>query len=621
MKTLKIENDILETVVDALGKSEMFSELNKKARKQIASRAELAEYSPGEIIVEEKAPSDSFLLIVSGEVAIMHFHKASDQLEELGRMKPYKILGEIGILLDMERTATVQAVETTRMLKFDKTLFNYMYDNIPAFGLAVSRNLARRVQQLSSFVHVPLPIHDLAKSPPAPDVLKLIPMDFIIRHRVIPIETEGKQLRVGFVNDPTPNILSAIRRFLPSMELKLAHVESNKFEEVIRSKAGLDDWYEVAPEKAEPEVVVERSSPQLDQLLKRMVAEGASDLHLTAGHAPYWRIDGDIQAIADTKILGREEVLDLLLPIMNESKQSEFSEKFDTDFVYPIANLARFRVSIFRDDSGVCAVFRYIPSKILTFEQLGLPESLKKFCEHPKGLVLVTGPTGSGKSSTLAAMIDHINKTRAEHIITMEDPIEFAHTSDKCLVNQREIGRHAVSYTRAIRAALREDPDIILVGEMRDLETIQMAIEMANTGHLVFGTLHTATAMSTMARIIDAFPPDQQNQVKNSLSDTLKGVVAQTLCKRIGGGRVAAIEVLVVNVAVSNLIREEKFPQIESYMQTGKAQGNTILNEELAKLVRTKTVDFQEAMSKSDNKADLEKRLESTPQLRLDKKK
>jgi len=620
MKTLKIENDVLEMAVSGMGKSEMFSELKDHSLRQIADRAELVEYSPGEIIVEEKSPSDSFLMILSGEVAVMHYHQANDELEELGRMEPCQIIGEIGILLDTNRTATVQAVETTQMLKFDKTLFNYMYENIPAFGLSVSRNLARRVQQLSSFIHIPLPVYDIAQNPPNPDVIKLLPIDFIIRHRVVPIDTEGNLLQIGFVNDPTPNVLNAVRRFLPSMELKMVHVENNDFEEVIRSQSGLDDWYAVHAKPAAPDLAVESKSPQLDKILKRMVAEGASDLHLTAGHVPYWRIDGDIRPIEDAKIIDTEEVLELILPVMSKTKQQEFAEKLDADFVYPLPDVARFRTNIYRAERGVCAAFRLVPSQILSFEQLALPQILKKLCDHPKGMILVTGPTGSGKSTTLAAMIDYINKTRNDHIITMEDPIEFAYTSNRSLISQREIGRHAVSYARAISAALREDPDIILVGEMRDLETMALALETANTGHLVLGTLHTSTAMSAMTRIIDAFPPDQQNQVRNSLSDTLKGVVAQTLCKAIGGGRLAAVEVLVLNVAIANLIREEKFSQIESYMQTGKEQGNMTLNEELANLVRRKKVDYHEAMSKSADKNDLAKRLESTPTLKMERK-
>jgi twitching motility protein PilT len=348
---------------------------------------------------------------------------------------------------------------------------------------------------------------------------------------------------------------------------------------------------------------------ELDPLLKRMVGEGASDLHISAGNKPHWRIDGDMRTIEDTKVLGPDEVYDLLKPIMNDRNCKEFEEFNDTDFAYSLSEGERFRVNLFRDENGVGAVMRLIPSKILTFEQLGLPDILKKLCDYPKGLVLVTGPTGCGKSTTLAAMIDYINKTRPAHIVTMEDPIEFVHKSELCLVNQREVGRHTRHFSTALRAALREDPDIVLVGELRDLETISLAMETANTGHLVFATLHTSTAVTTVDRIIDAYPPDQQAQTRTSLRETLKGVVAQTLCKRIGGGRIAALEILIVNVAVANLIREDKLNQIPNLMQTGKAMGNRLLNEELAKLVKMQKVDFKEALSKSLDKSDLATRV------------
>ena len=278
------------------------------------------------------------------------------------------------------------------------------------------------------------------------------------------------------------------------------------------------------------------------------------------------------------------------------------------DFAHAIPGLARFRVNLYRDIGGVGAVFRQIPIKIIGLEQLGMPPVVARFCELPKGLVLVTGPTGSGKSTTLAAMVDLINHTRREHIITLEDPVEFLHASDKAMVNQREVGPHTASFAHALRAALREDPDIVLVGEMRDLETVSMALETANTGHLVFGTLHTSTAASTVDRIVNLFPSEQQNAVRATLADVLKGVVSQNLLRRIGGGRVAALEVLVVNNAAASLIREAKVHQMISVMQTGKAAGNMILNDSLAALVNAKTVTYEEALAKAVDKPDLARR-------------
>ena len=349
----------------------------------------------------------------------------------------------------------------------------------------------------------------------------------------------------------------------------------------------------------------------IDRLFHRLVSERASDLHLSSNETPMIRKDGDMQRLSGERPLTTEQLFALLDPIIPEANRSQFERENDTDFAYAIEGLARFRANLFRDRHGVGAVFRTIPAKIISAEQLGLSSAITDLCNLHKGLVLVTGPTGSGKSTTLCAMVDLINRTRSGHIITIEDPIEFVHENKQCLVNQREIGHHTGSFKRALRAALREDPDVVLVGEMRDLETISIAIETAETGHLVFGTLHTTTAYSTVSRIIDQYPPDQQEQIRVMLSESLRGVVSQTLCKKIGGGRVAALEVLLVNPAVSNLIREGKTFQIPSIMQTAKNVGMKLLNEALSELVASKQVLAEEAMAKAVDKAGLAVALKS----------
>jgi twitching motility protein PilT len=301
-----------------------------------------------------------------------------------------------------------------------------------------------------------------------------------------------------------------------------------------------------------------------------------------------------------------DDVMALLHPIMPVANREEFESRHDTDVAYEIKGLARFRANMFLDRKGPGAVFRVIPAQILTAEQLGLSPHILQLCRLTKGLVLVTGPTGSGKSTTLCAMIDYINKTRTDHIITIEDPIEFVHENQQCLINQREVGTHTGGFKAALRAAMREDPDIILVGELRDLETVAIAIETAETGHLVFGTLHTTTAASTVDRVIDQFPQEQQAQIRIMLSESLKGVIAQNLCRKIGGGRVAALEVLLINSAISNLIREAKTFQIPSMMQVGRAQGMVALNDALMDLVTKKLVEPQEAYLKAVDKAGFE---------------
>ena len=346
---------------------------------------------------------------------------------------------------------------------------------------------------------------------------------------------------------------------------------------------------------------------QIDTYLKFMVKNKASDLHFCSGTNPYVRIDGDIMALSsDEEAMSSNTIRSFIDEIMPTANSEEFDETGDTDFAYETPETGRFRVNVFLDINGVGAVFREIPTKIPTADDLNLPQVIRDFAYLEKGLVVVTGPTGSGKSTTLAAIIDLINKTQKKHIITIEDPVEFVHRNHSCLVNHRQIKVHTLSFKKALRAALREDPDIVMVGEMRDLETVEIAIETAETGHLVFGTLHTTTAPSTVDRIIDQFPADRQQQIRAMLSTSLKAVIAQTLMKKNGGGRVAAMEILPVNFAVSNLIREAKTFQIPSIMQTGKKIGMQVLNDEILKLVKGDVVSAEEGWRKSPDKDSLQ---------------
>jgi twitching motility protein PilT len=354
-------------------------------------------------------------------------------------------------------------------------------------------------------------------------------------------------------------------------------------------------------------VAVESGGNAIDRLFRLMVEAKASDLHLSTGMPPLVRKDGHIEPLeAGAPALSHDQIVGLMDPITPEPNRAEFAKRNDTDFAYEIKGLARFRANMFVDRKGRGAVFRVIPAKILSAEDLGLSPHILKLCKLNKGLVLVTGPTGSGKSTTLCAMVDYVNRTRTDHIITIEDPIEFVHENKGCLINQREVGTHTGGFKNALRAAMREDPDIILVGELRDLETVAIAIETAETGHLVFGTLHTTTAASTVDRVIDQFPTEQQAQIRIMLSESLKGVIAQNLCRKIGGGRVAALEVLLVNSAIANLIREAKTFQIPSMMQVGRAHGMVALNDALMDLVSKKLVEPQEAYLKAVDKAAFE---------------
>ena len=342
---------------------------------------------------------------------------------------------------------------------------------------------------------------------------------------------------------------------------------------------------------------------QIDAFFKLMNDQGASDVHLISGQQPVLRIQGELERVK-YKILDNDSLKAMLYEIAPEDKVKVFEETGDIDFAYEIPGLARYRANFFEQKYGVGAVFREIPSDILTCDQLGLPPIVRRLASLPRGLVLVTGPTGSGKSTTLAAIVDEANKTRKDHILTVEDPIEFVHKSDKAVVNHREVGLHTRSFAAALKGALREDPDIILVGEMRDLETISLAIEASATGHLVFGTLHTTSAAKTVDRVIEVFPVSQQEQIRNTLSDGLRAVVAQTLFKRIDKkGRCAALEIMIAVPAIRNLIREAKTFQIPSMMQTGKKFGMQTLDDAIMELLNAKKIDPDDAYNKCNDKA------------------
>jgi twitching motility protein PilT len=327
----------------------------------------------------------------------------------------------------------------------------------------------------------------------------------------------------------------------------------------------------------------------------------ASDLHVSSGEAPMIRVDGDVKRI-NLPAMEHKEVHAMIYDIMNDKQRKDFEEFLKADFSFEIPNLARFRVNAFNQNRGAAAVFRTIPSTVLTLEELGAPEIFKEIADNPRGIVLVTGPTGSGKSTTLAAMVDYRNEKDNEHILTIEDPIEFVHQSKKCLVNQREVHRDTLGFSEALRSALREDPDIILVGELRDLETIRLALTAAETGHLVFGTLHTSSAAKTIDRIVDVFPAAEKDMVRSMLSESLRAVISQTLMKKVGGGRIAAHEIMIGTPAIRNLIREDKIPQMYSAIQTGGAIGMQTLDQNLQDLVRRQQVTKAEALPRAVNK-------------------
>lgn len=339
----------------------------------------------------------------------------------------------------------------------------------------------------------------------------------------------------------------------------------------------------------------------ITELLSFAVKHKSSDLHLSADSPPMIRVDGDVRKI-NIPALSHKQVQELVYDIMNDRQRKEYEQNLECDFSFEVPDLARFRVNAFVQNRGAGAVFRTIPSEVLTLEQLGAPEIFKTISENPRGLVLVTGPTGSGKSTTLAAMVDYINENKHHHILTIEDPIEFVHKNKRSLINQREVHRDTHSFSNALRSALREDPDVILVGEMRDLETIRLAMTAAETGHLVFGTLHTTSAPKTIDRIVDVFPGDEKPMIRSMLSESLRAVISQTLLKKVGGGRVAAHEIMIATSAIKNLIREDKIAQMYSSIQTGAAHGMQTLDQCLQNLLNQGLVSRADAKAKAANK-------------------
>ena len=340
---------------------------------------------------------------------------------------------------------------------------------------------------------------------------------------------------------------------------------------------------------------------EISELLAFSVKNGASDLHLSSGMPPLIRVDGDIRRI-NVPPLDHKQVHGFVYDIMNDGQRKDYEAHMECDFSFEIPNLARFRVNAFNQNRGAAAVFRTIPSTILTLDQMKAPAIFKEFVQTPRGIVLVTGPTGSGKSTTLAAMIDHKNRTEYGHILTLEDPIEFVHTSQKCLINQREVHRDTKSFEAALRSALREDPDVIMVGEMRDLETIRLALSAAETGHLVFGTLHTTSAAKTVDRIVDVFPAAEKDMIRTMMSESLRAVISQNLLKKKGGGRIAAHEIMVGTPAIRNLIRENKIPQMYSAIQTGRKLGMQTLEQCLQQLLTQGLISREAARDKANIK-------------------
>lgn len=640
MKEHKIEGDYRQWVSDALRKSTIFAAVDQAGVEKLIGFARLKEFEPGEVVMREGDASESFFLLLMGEVSVYITDGNTGEGVELTRLKPGDLVGETGLLLSQTRTASVISSKKAYLIEFDRTGFDFMVERLPTFGRRLSQALATRLVQVERRMPMPeIPRERLAVPPK--ELVSLLPETLILEQRVLPLFEEGGFVTVGFVDKPTRELLAEVRQSLAGRRVRSVRIAARDHDDLLKNlgikkaeaaAAGpaqlppgmvmvpqaMLTQMQAAPATAGPrkrerlQTSVVANVDQLNRLepvLRQMIDVGASDLHLSAGQRPRWRIDGEMIPVPDFPTPAESEVLQYLGGLLPQRAKDEFEDHSDCDFAFALEGVARFRVNMFRDEAGVSAVFRLVPMNIPSMSSLGLPRGAQRLTDLNQGLILVCGPTGSGKSTTLGAMLDHINNTRRSHIITIEDPIEFYHESKVSMVTQREVGKNTSGFQRALRAALREDPDIVLVGELRDLETMSLAMETAQTGHLVLSTLHTTTAIGTIDRIIDMFPVEQHGQIRSTLADILKGIVNQVLCRKIGGGRVAAFETLIASSAVGNCIRTGKNVQIETIMTTNKAQGNCTMNEDLENLVRNGAVSAQEALQRTPDRVELSKRL------------
>lgn len=644
MKAHAIEGDFKGWVNHALRQSALFASYDAATLERVVQRAKLFEAPPGEVFIQEGDNADYFYLLLMGEAVVQTVDAESGVLIELGRVRPVEPIGELAFVSGIPHTATAVVLRSAYLLGFDEEAFDSMMERLPGFARRLSRVSAARLQAVSKRVGLP----EVARSElrvPEKEVVALLPEHMIREFRLIPLRREADGVVVGFVDRPHRQLVDVVRQALAGASLTPVRIASRDFEDLARpfGLAGelASSWNgpSTAPEQSSPagrlsydqstdartsaataktrgrarvQTAAVASVEQLslmEPILRRMLEVNASDLHLSAGQCLRWRIDGDLLEIPEQPIPGQNEIYELLEPFMSTRSLEEFDLHHDCDFAFAVSGVGRFRVNMFRDNNGVGAAFRLIPATIPTMDQVGIPKAAQRLTELNAGLVLVCGPTGSGKSTTLATMIHHINQVRKSHIITIEDPVEFHHESRVAKVTQREVGKNTSGFQRALRSALREDPDIVLVGELRDLETMSLALETAQTGHLVFGTLHTSTAIGTIDRIIDMFPVEQHNQVRSTLADVLKGIINQHLCRRITGGRVAAFETLLASSAVANCIRSAKTTNIATIMTTNKANGNKTMNEDLEALVRARTIDVHEALSRSPDRPELRQRL------------
>ncbi|MGB0722881.1 MAG: PilT/PilU family type 4a pilus ATPase [Gammaproteobacteria bacterium] len=607
MHTATLTSEQSARLIRLMADMPLFRALPEAQLERLLAVGEALKLEDGEAVVRQGDESDCFFVTVSGRLGVYSDRGGDSEPVLLGYLEQPGTVGELGLLLGKARTASVLAVGECLLVRFDTRVFFSLFAKVPEFAMGITRGIAGRLDEVSE--QVPLPSANERIGAPDYSLARVLPLGFMQRHHVLPVRMEGERLILGCVYTPKATVLHAVTQMLPGRDVVPVRVSTEYFEQFMESLSGLDadggdePGLEKAPAQSS---LVER----MDALLRRMVEEGASDLHLKGGCRPRWRLQGELRPLLDAPRLGRDEVEELLAPALEERHRNEYARHRDTDFIYPSPNGDRFRINLYRDRGGASAAVRLLPSTVPDIDSLGLPEVVKTFCAARKGLILVTGPTGSGKTTTLAAMLDHINNTRCVHVLTLEDPVEYLHVNDQALITQREVGGDTSSFTRGLRAALREDPDVMLVGELRETEQVALALDAANSGHLVFATLHTSTAATAIDRLIAMFPAESQEQVRDALSNVVLGVVAQTLAKSRTGGRVGIYEVMVADRAVRNLIREHKTYQLNDAMGASReGTGHMPQRAHLEQLVRVGKLDIETALAMAHDRETLAQRL------------
>lgn len=597
----------LDQVIEVLGRSPLFHGLEHESLQAAAEHAELLRFDHDEALACQGDPSDAFLLLVEGGATVALEPEGDDPGPPLilARISPPDSIGEMGVLLEQPRSASVYADGGAIVLRFDASRFHAMLLRHPYFGLVMCRTLAGRLHAASR--RIPLPELGDPLIEPEARARELLPVEFQIRHRVVPLDLRGDTVRLGCVDPLDPDVIERIRRLLPGLRLRMVRITADYFDSTMRAAGGtgwlaaLDQGPADAGELLDP-AVFELGGSRLEAVLRRMVAEGASELHLAAGRAPRWRVDGALLPLRDGGPLGAEEAFDLVLGLVpHPNLLAGFEEAHAFELTHEIAELARFRIRLTRDTHGIGALIRPIPLRVPTAAQLGLPAALTDLLDRPRGLILVAGAHGAGRSTTMAALVEHINRHRAVHVITLEDPIGCVHPSETALVVQREIGQHCADLRDGLDAARRDEPDVVVIGDLSE-PAAPAAVELAATGRLIIAGLAAEGAVDAIERLLAMYDADDRAAAARTLSRCLLGVSSQVLARRKGGGRLAAFELLVLDADGAADLAAEAFDHLAE-------RRRATLEAALAERVERGEVEPDEALRVAPDPTELKRRL------------